>query len=335
MTQYETTLLNLGESLDNLASLDPRGYGVCKLLYKAAREFTGEPLCVNAARKLCKTLDEGSLVYIMTGFVLHPFNKAETDGAVGSVLLARALIKAFGAKPVIICPGECADAVEHIAESIGYSLEDVISFTKDEALAEKCADEILSRGVPDAVIAIECPGKNAKGVYHNAKGTDVTHLEAKQDVLFEKLRDMGVMNIAIGDLGNEIGMDAIGDYIREKIPFAGEGGCSCGCEGGICVCTKADNIITATVSDWGCCSLIAMLAFMLENPDIMHGADIEKTALETAVNYGLIDMTGEGVPAIDGFGTDIVLPIVTLMKELVCSTLNLRGSCKIWFEKLR
>ncbi len=335
MTQYETTLLNLGESLDDLASLDPRGYGVCKLLYKAAREFTGEPLCVNSARKLCKTLAEGGLVYIMTGFVLHPFNKAETDGAVGSVLLARALFKAFGAKTVIICPGECADAVEHIAESIGFSLADVISFTKDDALADECADEILSRGVPDAVIAIECPGKNAKGVYHNAKGTDVTHLEAKQDILFERLRDMGVMNIAIGDLGNEIGMDAIGEYIREKIPFAGEGACSCGCEGGICVCTRADNIITATVSDWGCCSLIAMLAFMLENPDIMHGADIEKTALETAVKYGLIDMTGESVPAIDGFGTDIILPIVTLMKELVCSALNLRESCKIWFEKLR
>lgn len=335
MTQYETTLLNLGESLDDLANLDPRGYGVCKLLYKAAREFTDAPLCVNSATKLIKALNAGSLVYIMTGFVLHPFNKAETDGAVCSVLLARALVKAFGVKPVIICPEECAEAVGRIAESIGFSLADVVSFTKDESLAAECADEILSRGVPDAVIAVECPGKNAKGVYHNAKGVDVTHLEAKQDILFEKLRDMGVLNIAIGDLGNEIGMGAIGGYIREKIPFAGENGCECGCGGGICVRTKADNIITATVSDWGCYSLIAMLAFILENPDIMHDADTEKAALDTAVRYGLIDMTGESVPAIDGFGTDIVLPIVTLMKELVSSALNLRESCKIWFEKLR
>ena len=333
MTQYEIALLNLGKSLDDLANLDPRGYGVCKLLYKAAGEFTGEPLCVNSATKLTKTLNAGSLVYIMTGFVLHPFNKAETDGVVGSVLLARALVKAFGAKAVIICPEECVNAVGHIAESIGISLADVIPFTKDKARAAECADEIISQGVPDAVIAVECPGENAKGVYHNAKGVDVTRLEAKQDILFDKLRDMGVLNIAIGDLGNEIGMGAIGDFIREKIPFAGEGACSCGCEGGICVRTKADNIITATVSDWGCYSLIAMLAFILENPDIMHGAEIEKTALETAVNYGLIDMTGEGVPAIDGFGTDIILPIVSLMKELVCSALNLRESCKIWFEK--
>ena len=346
MTQNEITLLNLGGSLDDLANLDPRGYGVCKLLYKAAREYTGMPLCVNSASKLSKTLDGGSLVYIMTGFVLHPFGKAETDGAVGAVLLARALIKAFNAKPVIICPEECVNALGDVAESVGlgvyHSVEDVmknprsvgvITFTKDRASAEMCADTIISRGVPDAVIAIECPGENEKGVYHNAKGVNVTPLEAKQDILFEKLRNRGVLNIAIGDLGNEIGMGAIGDYIKEKIPFAGENACSCGCEGGICVRTKADNIITATVSDWGCYSLIAMLAYILETPDVMHDADIEKTALEAASKGGLIDMTGESIPAIDGFGTDIILPIVTLMKELTVSALNLRKSCKIWFEK--
>lgn len=346
MTQQEITLFNLGGSLDDLANLDPRGYGVCKLLYEAAREFTGAPLCVNSAEKLTKTLKAGSLVYIMTGFVLHPFGKAETDGAVGAVLLARALVKAFNAKPVIICPEECVNALSLIAQRIGLSVccsvEDVmnnprlvgvITFTKDRASAEMCANAIISRGVPDAVIAIECPGENAKGVYHNAKGVDVTHLEAKQDILFEKLRDRGVLNIAIGDLGNEIGMGAIGDYIKEKIPFAGDGACSCGCEGGICVRTKADNIITATVSDWGCYSLIAMLAYILENPDIMHDADIEKTALEAAAKGGLIDMTGESIPAIDGLGANIICPIVTLMKELTVSALNLRESCKIWFEK--
>ena len=37
MTQHELTVLNLGQSLDDLANLDPRGYGVCKILYKASR----------------------------------------------------------------------------------------------------------------------------------------------------------------------------------------------------------------------------------------------------------------------------------------------------------
>lgn len=346
MTRKEITLLNLGSSLDDLANLDPRGYGVCKLLYKAAREYTGAPLCVNAAQKLADALKNGGLVYIMTGFVLHPYNKAETDGLISSVLLARALVKAFGANPVIICPEDCLAAIEGITECIGLKLYKsvkevcvnsdaigVLPFTKNESEAPENADMIISQGIPDAVISIECPGANEKGIYHNATGIDVTRLEAKQDILFEKLQNMGVLNIAIGDLGNEIGMGAIGDYIKEKIPYAGEDACRCGCEGGILAHTKADNIITATVSDWGCYSLIAMLAYLSENPDIMHDAQMQKQAMITAAECGLIDMTGESIPAIDGFGIDIICPIVTLMKELVKNTLALSGFCKNWFEK--
>jgi len=51
MTQEELTLENLGSSLDDLANLDPRGYGVCKILYKGARAYQGEPLTMNAAKK--------------------------------------------------------------------------------------------------------------------------------------------------------------------------------------------------------------------------------------------------------------------------------------------
>lgn len=346
MTRKEITLLNLGSSLDDLANPDPRGYGVCKLLYKAAREYTGAPLCVNAAEKLADKITEGGLIYIMTGFVLHPYEKAETDGIIGSVLLARALVKAFDAKPVIICPEECLAAVEGLSECVGLKLYGsvkearenfgaigVLVFTKDKSDAEECAEKIICQGTPDAVISIECPGANEKGVYHNATGIDVTRLEAKQDILFEKLQDMDILNIAIGDLGNEIGMGAIGDYIKEKIPYAAEGACRCGCEGGILARTKADNIITATVSDWGCYSLIAMLAYITGNPDVMHGADLQRQAMITAAGCGLIDMTGKSIPAIDGFGTDIICPIVSLMKELVKSTLALSDSCENWFKK--
>lgn len=347
LTREEITLLNLGGSLDDLANLDPRGYGVCRLLYKAAREHTGMPLCVNAAKKLTEKLGNGSLVYIMSGFVLHPYEKAETDGLIGSVLLARALSKAFGAKPVIICPEEGAAAVEELSECVGmkffksvkevcdnpYSIGALI-FTKEKTEAEKCADEIISQGIPDAVVAIECPGANEKGVYHNATGIDVTRLEAKQDILFEKLRDMGVLNIAIGDLGNEIGMNAIGDYIKENIPYAAKKSCRCSCGGGILAHVKADNIITATVSDWGCYALIAAVAFIKGNPDIMHDACLQEQAMITAAENGLIDMTGESIPAIDGFGVDIICPLVSLMKQLVISTLGLSLSCGNWFEKI-
>ena len=45
-------------------------------------------------------------------YVLHPYNKAETDGLIGAMLLAKALKKALKVKPVIVCPQEAYKAVE-------------------------------------------------------------------------------------------------------------------------------------------------------------------------------------------------------------------------------
>ena len=346
MTQQELTMRNLGQSLDDLANLDPRGYGVCKILYEASRRYTGGPTSMNAARKLAETVKEGDIVYIMTGFVLRPFQKAEMDGIVSSALLCRALVKAFGAKPVIICPEDNYEAVKKLAPSVGLHLfEDmdtlreipvsmgVICFTKDASQAAAQADAIIAKAKPSAVISIECPGANEKGVYHNATGLDVTALEAKQDVLFEKLQAMGVLNIAIGDLGNEIGMGTIHDTLETYIPYAAGGACRCGCGGGIAVKTKADNIITATVSDWGCYGMIAAIAYLLGDMDIMHDAELEKEVLCTAAKSGMVDMYGWTIPAIDGFDLQTNKTIVSLMRECIKYAPKLQHKCKNWFER--
>lgn len=90
----------------------------------------------------------------------------------------------------------------------------------------------------------------------------MTALQARSDVLWEKLRADGVPNIAIGDLGNEIGMGTIADHIKKYVPFTDRGECQCGCGGGILSATRTDNIITATCSDWGCYGLMAALAYL-------------------------------------------------------------------------
>ena len=347
MNQQEITIRNLGQSLDDLANLDPRGYGVCKILYDASRKLAGGPTAMNAAQKLVQTVKEGDIVYILTGFVLRPYGKAEMDGIVSSALLCRALVKAFGAKPVIVCPEDAVDAVKKLSACVGLHLfEDiktlreipvsmgVICFTKDADKAAEQADEIIAAAKPAAVISIEAPGANELGEYHNAVGLSVTNLEAKMDILFEKLQAMGVLNIAIGDLGNEIGMGAISDTLNQYIPYARAGACNCGCGGGIGVKTKADTLITATVSDWGCYAMIASLAYLLENLDIMHTPEQEKKAMEVACVAGRISMYGWLIPAIDGFGLEINMPIVALMREVVKSALGLKVTCKTWFEKV-
>lgn len=347
MNQEELTILNIGENLDNIMNLDPRGYGVCRILYNASRKYAKEPLTTGCAKKLVDTLKEGDLVYIMTGFVLRPFKKSETDGIVSSMLLARALVKGFGVKPVIICPENNIEAVKNLSYVVGLHFHDTIegldeyplslagiAFTKDSEKAEAQADEIISKGLPSAVISIECPGANSKGVYHNSVGLDVTELEAKQDVLFKKLKKKGVLNIAIGDLGNELGMGTIKRHLKEYIPYAAKGACQCGCNGGIIAEVSADNIITATVSDWGGYGLIAALAYLKKDMNIMHTKEMEKEALITASRSGMIDMYGDLIPAIDGCNLSMILSVVNLMRETVESAIKLDQTCKTWFDKV-
>ena len=52
MTRDELEKRNVGENLDALMNLDPRGYGVCRILYAGSRAFTGEPLTMHAAQVL-------------------------------------------------------------------------------------------------------------------------------------------------------------------------------------------------------------------------------------------------------------------------------------------
>lgn len=346
MTREELAVLNMGQNLDHLMTLDPRGYGVSRILYAAARDYTGAPLTMNAANQLIKTVKSGDIVYILTGFVLPPFGKAEMDGIVSSVLLCRSLVKAFGAKPVIVCPEDNVKAVENLAYVAGLHLYQdldelmeypismgVVPFTKDSVEAPRQARQMTESRMPRAVISIEAPGANAKGIYHNSAGLDVSAMEAKLDVLFSYLRDAGVLNIAIGDLGNEIGMAALRAHIHRYIPRA-DGGCACPCGGGIAAESRADHIITATVSDWGAYGLMAALAYLKEDAGIFHTREMEQDALVTAAKSGMIDMYGWLVPDIDGIRSSISLSIVELMRDCVDSSLKLREKCAPWFDQV-
>ncbi|MBR3621411.1 MAG: DUF4392 domain-containing protein, partial [Clostridia bacterium] len=281
MNTQELTILNIGEDLDSLMNLDPRGYGVCRILYDGSRRFTGEPTSTHAAKGLIEHAKKGELFYILTGFVLLPWKMAETDGIISSTVFAKFVINAFGAKPVMIVPDQCDKAIEdmcavlgmnftHDIDNIGENTVCIVNFTKDISLAESQTDEILSHGKPCVCFTNEAPGANKNGYFHNATGVNTTEHEAKYDILFRKCQDLGIWNLSIGDLGNEIGMGAIEDHIRKYVPYAELGGCKAGTGYGILADTSADNIITATVSDWGCNALMAAAAFILGKPELFH-----------------------------------------------------------------
>ncbi|GHU68524.1 hypothetical protein FACS189447_10970 [Spirochaetia bacterium] len=158
MTQPELTEFNLGKSLDNLINLDPRGYGVCNILYEAAFKRAGEPLTMKAAKALLSSVKEGDTVFIITGFVLKNYNMAETDGPVGAAALARSLIIAKGAKPVFIVPDEAVHAVKKLSAIMGFHLYDsfeelrarplsagFVVFTKSAEAAKKASETLWNQ----------------------------------------------------------------------------------------------------------------------------------------------------------------------------------------------
>lgn len=344
MNKKELTLLNIGDDLDSLMNLDPRGYGVCRILYDGARRFTGEPLCVNGAKGLVNNIKKGEKVFILTGFVLLPWNEAETDGIISSAIFARFLINAFGAKPVMIVPEQCTKAIISMSRVLDFEVTTdidnipdgavcIVEYTKSKDEEEKQADEILSHGLPCAIISNEAPGRNKNGYYHNAVGINTTDYEAKYDVLFKKCQKLGIYNLSIGDLGNEIGMAAIEEHIRKYIPYAEEGGCKAGTGFGILSDTAADNIITATCSDWGCNALMAATAFLLGDTSLFHSIEDQASAMDAAAGAGMLDMYGKARPYIDGIGKNINLPLIAMMKSIIEYPSTVEDKTAEWFSR--
>lgn len=343
MTREELTEYNVGRNLDTLMNLDPRGYGVCRILYEGALKFTGEPLSTHGAKGLIKNVKKGEKVFILTGFILLPWREAETDGIISSCVLAKFLINAFGAKPVMIIPQECVKAVNSISKVLGYELTEDIDNIGDNAVCVKVftkyvdeasvqAEEILSHGLPCAVISNEAPGRNKNGYYHNAVGVNTSDIEPKYDVLFKMCQEKGVFNLSIGDLGNEIGMAAIEEHVRKYVPYAEKGGCKAGTGFGILADSSADNIITATVSDWGCNALMAACAFLLGKQELFHSSEIQSQVMDAAAQSGVLDMYGEARPFIDGIGKNINLPLVDMMKALIDYPQTVETKTTAWFE---
>lgn len=344
MTRDELECRNVGENLDALMTLDPRGYGVCRILYAGARAFAGGPVVMHAAEALCGRVKRGDVVYIVVGFVLLPHQVPEMDGSVSAILLARALVLAFDAKPVIVCPPDSVEAFSRCANVVGlHSYQDlatalrlplsvgIVPFTKDRAAAAGQARRLLVSCPPAAAVAVEASGANARGVYHNAAGQDISGLQAKSDVLWGVLRARGVLTIAIGDLGNEIGMGAIGPHIQKYVPFTAEGECSCGCGGGILSATGADCVVTATCSDWGCYALMAALAYRKRDMNILHREEMESEVMRVLSRNGMIDMTGSLLPGVDGFDTRMNVGVVSLMRQCTAYAVRRSHESERWF----
>lgn len=326
------------ERIDHLVTSDLPDKRRVPLLYRSARELYGGSPTLLAAQKLARALSEpGRVVMVCSGWPNRPMvdpGIAETDGPPGASVIARAVHEGFLAVPLLFFEEPLMPAMRIVVESAGLRALDgaaalrgikslgsvhvagVLGFPSGIDAAKTRSAELLDEYRPAAVIVIEKGGMNAKGVIHSLRGEDITAPMAKVDLLIEEAQARGILTIAIGDAGNEAGLGAFAEVIRENLPFGKQ--CRCPCAAGTAPRSAAEVAIIADVSNWGAAALAGCLAMLKGQPSLLHTPGRERQILEAAAAAGLVDgIEGWVGTSVDGLPMEASLAVVELISTAV------------------
>ncbi len=244
-------------------------------LFEAARGGLWSAASALAAARPCR-------VGLITGFYVPTGSPpaAETDGPVGTALLARALAEA-GVACRLATDEPCRNACAAALAAAGAAAVPVDAVAIGAPLVGTIA-AWRRAGITHAV-SIERCGRSADGAPHNMRGQDISAYTAPLDDLFAA----GPWDtIAVGDGGNEIGMGALP---RSLIARHIEHGARIACV------TPARHLIVAGVSNWGAYALIGALAALCADWRAAMLAGLDETLDRTILEAMLADG-----PAVDG-----------------------------------
>ncbi|MDR3164871.1 MAG: DUF4392 domain-containing protein [Synergistaceae bacterium] len=229
---------------------------------------------------------------VITGFFIASADAPETDGPSGSVVLARALMRA-GIETDIWTDARCLGVLSICAESISFPADRV----------RNVSDGIGRAKQPGLLIYVERLGRAADGAYYDMRGKDVSKVTAPLD---EYALNGASRVIGIGDGGNEAGM---GNYMERL--------CVMMPDYAMCLSSvRADVCIPVDVSNWGAYALSAALS---RDCGVWLGqTQAEEAAmLEAMASAGAVDGTSKkNALSVDGFDMSKQLEIVSSLRSL-------------------
>jgi D-glutamate cyclase len=283
----------------------------------------------------CKSLSRRKrpVVGIVTGFYIPHATPpaAETDGPLGALFLARALVP-LGAKVVFITDPFCVEALTAGLSACDLEKQvrivDLAPESPGVAREDYCRALARSAGPLTHLIALERVGPSHSLASMNAQreATADTVMAFRQEVTEEErdrchsMRGVDITShmrpahlpfewrsgwkqpprtIGIGDGGNEIGMGKLPwRVIRDNIP-----------RGGLVACRVAtEQLIVCGVSNWGAYGLAAGVLHLrgAEVPAGLFDPRREQELLELMVEKGpLVDgVTGRQEATVDGLSFD-------------------------------
>ena len=211
-------------------------------------------------------------VLLVTGFYVD--GRGETDGPPGTCLLYAALSR-LGFSPLVVTDLFCADY---------FRAADIPFCTFGPETRKEELLSLLEKEAPVGLISVERCGRADDGRYINARGQSIGGRMAPLDELF-LLPD--IPSVGIGDGGNEIGMGVLAEGVAERL-------------GRIPCSVRTDDLIIASVSNWGALGLCAALG------QLPSGAELQ-AAYGLCPKAGLIDgITREPILSEDGYPLDCV-----------------------------
>ena len=323
----------IGEYVDRLITVEMRNramnHNMIKQIYDQAREEGGgRPITARAAEGLVANVKAGDTVFIVIGAGYAPeVPKGESDGPPGAAALARALFWGLKAVPVYVTEVCHADPMFASSQAAGIMIRDydlakrrrmggsLITAPTDQTLVKAWATSVFDTYAPKAIIAAERLGPNEHGVIHYSTGV---RPQGFIDLapLFEEASRRNILSIGIGDNGNEIGFGRIHSFMREFHPYGRK--CQCTCGGGVPTVVATDILLPASVSNWGCYGIAALLAFLVKKQDLLQSPELEQRILRACLDAGGWEMrycTSRFI--VDGTEGETSMAIVQMLRDMV------------------
>ena len=301
--------------------------------------------CPDDFAAACHSLAEARepALAVVTGFFIPTGQPpaGETDGPLGALFLARALVP-LGFRVALVTDTFCEPALQAGLSACGldkavlllsipppthpwgpYLRLDWRTFVRETfglthliALERvgpsHTAESILRQPGGEAALPAflaDVPAEH-RDHCHTMRGVDITERMSPAHLLFEAVKEeappITITTIGIGDGGNEIGMGKIPwEVIRRNIPG-----------GGLVACRMpTDQLIVCGVSNWGAYGLAAGVRLLRGqglDPELLD-PERERALLEVMVQQGpLVDgVTGRQTATVDGLAFDRYAKVLT------------------------
>jgi hypothetical protein len=306
------------DAIDHVLAFDPGGRGIAAIFTAGA--------AARAARALCGA----RRVLIATGFSVSG-GYPETDGPPGAAAVGRAL-RRLGARVSYVTDPQNVPVLEAVLKTLDEPVDVEVYGERDDVAAS-----MLARLRPTHLVAVERPGRTARGQYLSMRGHDVTPWNRPIDELFvlamraaavrsggrrprsdgdfprgsdratghgSRRRTVRPVTIGVGDGGNEIGMGNVrARLVRKRSPLAS-----------IASVVRVHHLVVGGTSNWGAYGLVAALAREVGR-DLLHAPSLEARLIDACVRAGAIDgITRQAEPTVDGLDVSAHAAVVELLR---------------------